>query len=143
MALSITERSSDDVVILDLEGAWTSGTDVSLLRHLTDLVDRGRHKVLLNVTGVRRWGSVGLGELVRGLMVLDRHGGVLKVLDGGRVGAPGRLQELLARSQMLKAFEVFRSEDAGAPELRPPLVSRFPRRAPTCGDSPTLRLRSR
>ena len=118
MTLSITERSSDDVVILDLEGSWSAG--VSLLPHLTALAEKGRHKVLVNVTGVRRWGSLGLGELVRGLLVLDRNGGVLKLLDAGSGGAPERLRDLLARSQMLKVFEVFRSEEAALSSFAPP-----------------------
>ena len=118
MTLSITERSSDDVVILDLEGSWSAG--VSLLPHLTTLVEKGRHKVLVNVTGVRRWGSLGLGELVRGLLVLDRNGGALKLLDTGSGGTPERLRDLLARSQMLKVFEVFRTEEAALSSFAPP-----------------------
>jgi hypothetical protein len=60
---------------------------------------------------------------VRGLLVLDRNGGVLKLLDSGVGGPPERLRDLLARSQMEKVFEVFRSEEAALRSFAPPWCS--------------------
>ncbi len=64
--MTITERKNGDVVILDVEGKILLGDgDVQLKRKLDELAEMKKVAVLINMAGVTKIDTGGLGEFRR------------------------------------------------------------------------------
>ena len=105
--MQITERRTQDVVILDLNGRLTIGEGAELLRDkVTSVVFQGNSKVLLNLANVPYVDSGGLGELVRCSISAQKENGAVKL-----VGLTTRITDLLAITKLLNVFETFETEE--------------------------------
>lgn len=106
--MTITERKSGDVTILDVEGKILLGEgDVQLKRKIDELIERKETKLLLNLANVPYMDSGGLGEIVRSYTTVKRAGGELKLLN-----ATKRISDLLTITKLITVFEVFEDEAA-------------------------------
>lgn len=104
--MTITERKSGDVTILDVEGKILLGEgDVQLKRKIDELVERKETKLLLNLANVPYMDSGGLGEIVRSYTTVKRAGGELKLLN-----ATKRISDLLTITKLITVFEIFEEE---------------------------------
>jgi anti-sigma B factor antagonist len=104
--MQISERITQDVVILDLTGRLTMGDGAELLRDkIASVVFQGHTKVLLNLAGVPYVDSGGLGALVRCSMAAQKANGAVKL-----VGLTTRITDLLAITKLLNVFETFETE---------------------------------
>jgi anti-sigma B factor antagonist len=104
--MTITERKSGDVTLLDVEGKILLGEgDVQLKRKIDELVERKETKLLLNLAAVPYMDSGGLGEIVRSYTTVKRAGGELKLL-----GVTKRISDLLTITKLITVFEVFEDE---------------------------------
>ena len=107
--MTITERKSGDVTILDVEGKILLGEgDVQLKRKIDELIERKETKLLLNLANVPYMDSGGLGEIVRSYTTVKRAGGELKLLN-----ATKRISDLLTITKLITVFEIFESEADG------------------------------
>lgn len=106
--LSIVEREAGDVTILDLTGEVTlDDGDLAYRRKIHELLDRGRPKILLNLLGVTRIDSAGVGMLAAKLKtVREKHG------DVKLVNLTARSSRLLGMLKILTVFEAFDTEEA-------------------------------
>ena len=106
--MTITERKSGDVTILDVEGKILLGEgDVQLKRKIDELIERNETKLLLNLANVPYMDSGGLGEIVRSYTTVKRAGGDLKLLN-----ATKRISDLLTITKLITVFEIFEEEAA-------------------------------
>jgi anti-sigma B factor antagonist len=106
--MTITERKSGDVTILDVEGKILLGEgDVQLKRKIDELIERSEIKLLLNLASVPYMDSGGLGEIVRSYTTVKRAGGDLKLLN-----ATKRISDLLTITKLITVFEIFEDEAA-------------------------------
>lgn len=104
--MTITERKSGDVTILDVEGKILLGEgDVQLKRKIDELIERKDTKVVLNLENVPYMDSGGLGEIVRSYTTVKRSGGDLKLLH-----ATKRISDLLTITKLITVFEIFEDE---------------------------------
>ena len=104
--MEIQERSSGEVMILDLKGKMTLGDGDTLLKDkINSLLLQGHRKLVLNLAGVPYMDSAGLGEVVRSFTTVSRQGGSLKLLNLTK-----RIQDLLLITKLLTVFETFESE---------------------------------
>jgi anti-sigma B factor antagonist len=104
--MTISERKSGDVTILDVEGKILLGEgDVQLKRKIDELVERNEKLLLLNLANVPYMDSGGLGEVVRSYTTVKRAGGDLKL-----VNATKRISDLLTITKLITVFEVFEDE---------------------------------
>jgi anti-sigma B factor antagonist len=104
--MTITERKSGDVTILDVEGKILLGEgDVQLKRKIDELIERKETKLLLNLANVPYMDSGGLGEVVRSYTTVKRAGGDLKLLN-----ATKRISDLLTITKLITVFEIFEDE---------------------------------
>jgi anti-sigma B factor antagonist len=104
--MTITERKSGDVTIVDVEGKILLGEgDVQLKRKIDDLIERKETKLLLNLANVPYMDSGGLGEIVRSYTTVKRAGGELKLLN-----ATKRISDLLTITKLITVFEIFEEE---------------------------------
>jgi anti-sigma B factor antagonist len=104
--MEITERTVNDVTVLDLKGKMTLGEGDELLKDkINSLLASGRKKIVLNLEGVPYIDSAGLGEIVRTYTTVSRQGGSLKLLNLTK-----RIEDLLAITKLLTVFETFDAE---------------------------------
>ena len=75
-------RKKGDVVIVDLDGDLTAGLGDQILRQvMNELVAEDWKKILLNLSGVRRIDSSGIGELVAGVKLGKRFDSRVKLVN--------------------------------------------------------------
>ena len=106
MALDIQQHERESVVILELSGRITVGTEASHLRdRVSALSQAGSHNIVLNLAGVDYIDSTGLGALVICATTLRKNAGNLKLLNLNR-----RNIELLVMTKLATVFEIFTDE---------------------------------
>ena len=106
--MTITERESGDVTILDVDGKILLGEgDVQLKRKIDELIEGGKTKLVLNLAQVPYMDSGGLGEIVRSYTTVKRAGGELKLLN-----ATKRISDLLTITKLITVFEMHDEEAA-------------------------------
>jgi len=104
--MQIEERTSGDVLILDIKGRITLGEGDELLKDkVNSLLNQGKKKIVLNLAEVPYIDSAGLGEIVRTYTTVSRQGGSLKLLSLTK-----RITDLLAITKLLTVFETFDTE---------------------------------
>ena len=102
--MQVEQRSSGDVVVLDLHGKLAAGDTV--VKHAIDaLVQGGVRNVVLNFADVPYMDSVGLNAIVRAHLALGKVGGGLRL-----VGVPKHLAHILNVTRLATVFQLFDSE---------------------------------
>jgi anti-sigma B factor antagonist len=108
MQLEIKERAVGEVVILDLIGKITIGEgSVQLRDAVSNLLDAGRNRIILNLAAVSYVDSSGIGELVSRYTTTKNAGGRLKLLN-----LPKKIKDLLMITKLLTVFEIYEEEEA-------------------------------
>ena len=104
--MTINERKSGDVTILDVEGKILLGEgDVQLKRKIDELLEKNETKILVNLANVPYMDSGGLGEIVRSYTSVKRAGGDLKLLN-----ATKRINDLLTITKLITVFDIHDDE---------------------------------
>src|SRR5436190_15554034 len=105
--MNISERTTGDVVIVDVSGKVTlgDGGDAMLKDKMGSLVQQGQRKVLLNLGEVSYVDSAGLGAIVQAYATLNKNGGALKLLNTTK-----RIKDLLSITKLLTIFETYDNE---------------------------------
>jgi anti-sigma B factor antagonist len=112
--LSVKERQSGDVTVLDLSGKITIGEgSVQLRETVRKLLDDGKKKILLNLGDVSYVDSSGIGELVSSYTTTNNNGGTLKLLNLTK-----KIQDLLMITKLLTVFETHDNEDAAVSSFK-------------------------
>ena len=103
MALEITQREREGVIILDLKGRITVGPEATALRDkITEVSQQGGRNLVLNLAGVDYIDSTGLGALVMCATSIRKSGGAVKLVSLNR-----RNIELLVMTKLATVFEIF------------------------------------
>jgi len=106
MSLEIQPREREGIVILDLKGRITVGTEAGALRDkVAALVAAGSHNIILDLAHVDYIDSTGLGALVMCATTLRKVPGALKLLNLNR-----RNIELLVMTKLATVFDLFTDE---------------------------------
>jgi anti-anti-sigma factor len=104
--MKVTTHSSDGVEVIKLEGKITIGAGDSQLREaITNTLNQGKNKILLDMGGVTTIDSSGIGELVGSYTTVTNRGGKLKLLH-----LPAKVNDLLHVTQLITVFEVHENE---------------------------------
>jgi anti-sigma B factor antagonist len=109
MSLYIVEKAVGDVTLLDLRGRIVLGPETVSLRNLvSQLVQSGHPRIILNLEQVDYIDSVGLSSLVSSYSSTRKQGGDLKLLHLTK-----RVRDLLQITRLITIFESFENlEDA-------------------------------
>jgi len=106
VSLYINQRRVGEVTVLDLKGrVRVGGATVELHRAISCLVQEGKTRILINLSGVTHIDSRGLGELVSGQISAMNHGGMIKLAHLTKL-----LKELLAKTKLQSVFDVYDDE---------------------------------
>ena len=104
--LTIEERHEGEVTVLTLTGQITlDDGDLLFRRHIHDLLDRGRTKVVVDLADVTYIDSSGVGMMAAKLKTVREKGGDLRL---ARISS--RSQRLFGMMKLLIAFETFDDE---------------------------------
>jgi anti-sigma B factor antagonist len=115
MDLSLTERTKEGIVILDLKGQVVAGDGADRLRdRIKVLAEEGRVNAILNLAEVDYIDSSGLGALVMSFSAFRKQDGALKLLNLTR-----RNVELLVLTKLETVFEVFDDEQSAVNSFFP------------------------
>jgi len=108
-AMTIDERVSDGVTILDIRGNLTIDMlrDLVVLDLVRTLIQQGRMNIVINLGEVKQLDTMGLCNIVEAFITLRRKGGVLKLL-----GVSQHVREILKVTKLLPLFEIYDSEAA-------------------------------
>lgn len=104
--MKASSRNVDGVEVIKLEGKITIGSgDTQLREVISNALNSGQNKILLDMSGVTTIDSSGIGELVGSYTTVTNRGGKLKLLH-----LPAKLNELLHVTQLITVFEVYENE---------------------------------
>jgi anti-sigma B factor antagonist len=108
VAISIPERSIGDVTVLEVPSQVVFYEGAALLRaRITDLLDQGRVKLLLDLGHVTYLDSFGVGVIAGKYVSARGKGGNLKLLRPS-----ARCVHVLKIARLMDIFESFDDEDA-------------------------------
>ena len=106
MAFDINTRETEDVAIVEVSGRLTMGEGRdSFDKHLKELFDAGKQKLLVDFSGTHVMDSQGIEVLVRHFTRFDQRGGALKLIN-----LSNRVREVLQIAKLLDHIEAFDSE---------------------------------
>ena len=112
--MDISERSSGSATIVDLRGKLNLGEATQRLHDkINSLIQQGQKNIVLNLKDVTSMDSGGLGELVRTLTTMQKHGGSLKVAN-----LPKRIEDLLVMTRLVTVFDTFEDETAAVQSFK-------------------------
>lgn len=104
--MQVDVRNAEGVIIVDLTGRLVAGTgDVVLQEVMNELLAAKWNRIVLNMSGVSRIDSAGIGELVTGIRLAERFDATVKLLLPG-----GRVRDVLELSQILPLIDVYENE---------------------------------
>lgn len=107
MALYIVEKVHRNVWVVELRGRLTLGSETESLRgKITEGLDKGYTRILIDLAEVTYMDSVGLSTLVSSYTTVRRRDGDLKLLH-----LTGRLRDLLQITRLSTVFESFDTLD--------------------------------
>ena len=106
MALKLTNRETDGVAVLALDGRIVLGEETNKLREsVKNLVSQGKTKVVLDMKNVTMIDSSGLGALVAAYSSAKSGGASVRLCNLG-----AHFNELLQITKLLTVFEVAKTE---------------------------------
>jgi anti-sigma B factor antagonist len=104
--LKIVERQVGDVTVLELVGELTlDDGDLVFRRKIHELLDEGRLKILLELGGVTKIDSAGVGMLVAKLKTTRERHGEMKLLH-----LTSRSSRVFGMMRILTSFETLENE---------------------------------
>ena len=105
--MKIELRQNEDIVIVDLTGRLVLGEPVDTLREtVEDLLADGNRKIVLNVSGLARLDSSGIGEMVAALKLANNVNARLALLQ-----VEESVRRILDVSRVLPLFVTYATED--------------------------------
>lgn len=108
--LELVERELPGALVIDVVGELTVGSDSE---RLLDMVRRhvaaGRNLLLINMSQCKRVDSSGMGELVTCLVTATRHDAIMRL-----TALPPQIRGVMKLTNVLKAFEVFETDEEAA-----------------------------
>ena len=75
--MEIAVNDIDDISVLKIDGMLTIGSDQKLAEAFKQLIERGRRKIVLDMTKVKYIDSLGIGQIAGGYTSLDEVEGQL------------------------------------------------------------------
>jgi anti-sigma B factor antagonist len=114
----IAERVEGDVVILDVQGRMGLSTDQGrLIQTIQQLLERGRSKIVLNLSALPHLDSSGLSEIIDGHNAARRVSANMKLCCLAQ-----RITELLTVTKLIDVLEVHATELEAVRGFRRPVV---------------------
>lgn len=116
--MTITERASGGVIVLDVHGRMTIEVEKTILAEkVRELLQQGHRHILANVADVPHVDTSGLCDLVEAYLAATRREGRLKF-----AGLTPRVRRILEVTKLLTVFETYDSEAEALASFGPGVV---------------------
>ncbi len=116
--MKITTRQFEDVTILEFQGRLTIGEgDVQMREAVTEVLEEGSKKILLNFKGVKMMDSSGLGELFRCYTIASNQSAALKFLH-----VENKVLEVLEMTRLIGILDTLDDEIDALASFRAPMA---------------------
>jgi anti-sigma B factor antagonist len=103
--MKIVEETKGEISIIHLEGKVMGGPDATMFHgKLHEIVNAGKKKVIIDLSGVEWMSSVGLGMLISALTTVKNNQGELRL-----AGVTKSIQSLLTITRLVTIFQTFDS----------------------------------
>jgi anti-sigma B factor antagonist len=113
--LELKRRELEGGVAIDVTGELTvGGGHEVLLEVVRKQLEAGRRLIIVNLSQCRRADSAGLGELVTCLVTATRHAAAFRLTN-----VPQPIRGLMKMTNLLKAFEIFETEEEALGKQEP------------------------
>jgi anti-sigma B factor antagonist len=107
--MKISTRDVGNVTVLGLKGKFTIGSgDVALREAIDGAVSSGKKSLLVDLGGVSKMDSSGLGELVAAHNTVAEKNGTIKLAN-----IPSKLYNIMGVAQIISVFDVFDDVEEG------------------------------
>jgi anti-sigma B factor antagonist len=115
VALRITDRDVNGVIVLDMDGRIVLGEESNAFRErFKGLMAEGKKKIVLNLANVTYIDSAGLGTLVAIFNNARSQGATLKLANLG-----SKSKEVLQLARLMTFFDIFDSDSAAVASFSP------------------------
>jgi anti-sigma B factor antagonist len=105
--MKISDREIGDVTVLALKGKVTIGSgDVALREAIDEALGKGRKNLVVDLGGVSKMDSSGLGELVAAHNTVTEQNGKIKLAN-----IPNKVYNIMGVAQIISVFDVFDNID--------------------------------
>jgi anti-sigma B factor antagonist len=105
MILNVQEKQG--IVFIRLIGDVVGGPDATdLTERFHELIDKGKNRIVVDMTNVDYMNSSGLGILIGGLTTVRNSGGDLKLLN-----LKEKLEQILRITKLDQVFDLYDSEE--------------------------------
>ena len=105
--MKISERNVGNVTVLALKGKVTIGSgDIALRDAIEKAVSSGKKNLLVDLGGVSKLDSSGLGELVAAHNTVTADSGTIKLAK-----IPSKVYNIMGVAQIISVFDVFDDVD--------------------------------
>ena len=113
--MHLEERIVGDVTVLALSGRMTGDEEYGRLKErISNLVQDGRRKLVLNMAAVSYMDSTCIGEIVSGLVTVRNSGGALHLAN-----LTDHIERLMSVAGLMSLFPTFGSEHEAVRSLAP------------------------
>ncbi len=113
--MKIKRREEDDVVILEVSGKVMGGPDAEKFKGvITELIDGGVTKLLIDLSSVPWMNSSGVGILISAYTSMKNAGAQVKFLNINE-----RVKAILMVTKLLTVFESYYSREDALASFRP------------------------
>lgn len=113
--MEVDIRKVGKVLVVDLAGRLVAGTGAEVLKEVfNEILGAGWSRIVLNLSGITKIDSAGIGELVAGVRFAGRFEAAVKLLH-----VKGQVREILALSQLLPVLDVYYSEEEAVEAFGP------------------------
>lgn len=101
--MKLSAKEADRITIIGVEGNVMGGPDASALNEMLHrLTEKKKKKIVLDLSGVRKMNSSGLGMLIGALTSVKNAGGELKV-----AAASKKIESLLVITKLSTIFDLY------------------------------------
>ena len=101
--MKLSAKEADRITIISVEGNVMGGPDASALNEmLHKLTEKRKKRIILDLSGVRKMNSSGLGMLIGALTSVKNAGGELKV-----AAASKKIESLLVITKLSTIFDLY------------------------------------
>lgn len=103
---------SNNVSVAELQGEIDVYTSPKVKEALTELIDKGKYNLIINLEEVRYIDSTGLGVLIGALKKVREHNGTIGIVCNNP-----QIKKIFNITGLVKIFGIYKSEDEALKNL--------------------------